>query len=462
MYDAAPEQQKDEDQKGKAFVRSDYEPKDDDTEAFIVALGESLKVITDKTSPTSRKKLIKCLSDFIMACRFRHGELICWLMGKNVYSDPPYSYTIAKQVFDAAIREGLIVLAIKGKRGVAARYRVNLQVPDGLKFREHGEGRVLEVRAKKRRIAGGKFAPVKRLSLKGFGQEVERLEAEMRAINKLLKAHPLEAADELPDLCSAKRIFSDGSLQSGGRLYGNWQGLNSEERLRLTIDGERLCEIDIKACYIFLANAMTGNTMNLPADPYRLLGFVRNESCPDRQEQMRRAAKRLIPTYLSKKTEMVKFPVGKKDEAGRTVSFREEFGIPESVRVGDMMQDAYETFPFLKDVPFRSGALMWQESNIMVKALLALAELDIPAYPVHDCLLCKERDKDLVIDQLQWAMIETVGCQGFMDVEYLDRPIEMIGPDPYKDNKLIDFSYHKNAFYDWGILDVDYDLIEDD
>lgn len=462
MFDQQTKQEEDEDRKGKAFVRSDYEPKDGETEAYIVALGESLKVITDQTRTTSRKKLIRCLSDLIMACRFRYGDLICWLMGKNVYSDPPYSYTIAKQVYDAAIREGLIELAIRGKRTVAARYRVNFQVPDGLKFREHGEGRVLEVRAKKKRIAGGKFAPVKRVSLKRFGQEAERLEGEMKAINKLLKAHPLEATDGLSQWCSAKRIFSDGSLQSGGRLYGNWQGLNSEERLRLTIDGERLCEIDIKACYIFLANAMTGNTMDLPADPYRLLGFVKRENCPDRQEQMRNAAKRLIPTYLSKKTEMVKFPVGKKDEAGRTVTYREEFGIHESVKVGDMMQDAYETFPFLKDVPFRSGALMWQESNIMVKTLLVLAELDIPAYPVHDCLLCKERDKDLVIDQLQWAMIKTVGCQGFMDVEYLDRPIEMISPDPRKTNRLIDFSYHKNAFYDWGIQDDGFDLIEDD
>ena len=49
-----------------------------------------------------------------------------------------------------------------------------------------------------------------------------------------------------------------------------------------------------------------------------------------------------------------------------------------------------------------------------------------------------------------------------MDVEYLDRPIEVIGPDPYKDSKPVDSSYHKNIFYDWGILDNDIDLIEDD
>lgn len=460
MFDNV-EQQEDEDQIGKAFVRQDYEPKDSDTEAFILALGESMNLITHKTRKTSRPKLVRCLSDFVMACRYRHGELICWLMGKNVYSDPPYSYTIAKQVFDAANREGLIRLASKGRKGVAARYRVHFEVPEGLKFREHGEGRILEVRAKKRRIAGGKFAPVRRLSLKKFGEEGVRAQEEMKTINKLLKAHPLETSEGV-EWCAAKRIFNDGSLESGGRLYGNWQGLNSEERLRLTIDGESLCEIDIKACYLFIANAVTGNTMNLPDDPYSLLGFVRRENCPDRRKQMRDAEKRLLAAFLSKKTEMIKFPKGKKDEEGGTISYREEFGIHKDIKVGDMMQDAYETFPFLKDVPVRSGALMCYESNMMVKALLALAELDIAAFPVHDCLLCKVRDKDLVIDQLQWAMINTVGCQGFMDIEYLDRPIEMIGPDPNKDNKIIDFAYHKNAFYDWGILDNDIDLIEDD
>lgn len=458
MFDEV--QQEDEEQTGKAFVRSDYEPSDALTEAFIVALGESLKLITDKTRATSRKKLIRCLSDLVMACRFRQGELICWLMGKNVYSNPPYSYAIARQVIDAAIRDDMIKLAIKGKKGVAARYKVNRQVPEGLKFREHGEGRILEVRAKKKRIAGGKFAPVKRLSLKRFGQEAERLEGEMRAINKLLRSHPLEATDGLSQWCSAKRIFSDGSLQSGGRLYGNWQGLNSEERLRLTIDGERLCEIDIKACYIFLANAMTGNTMDLPADPYGLLGFVSRENCQDRKRQMRDAGKRLLSVYLSKKTEMVRFPDGKKDQEGRTIPYREEFCIRKGVKVGDMMQDACETFPFLKNVPFRSGVLMWQESNIMVKALLALAELDIPAFPVHDCLLCKEKDKDLVIDQLQRAMIETVGCQGFMDVEYLDGSEELIGPDPNKTSKPIHLSSRNSAFYDWGIQDDEIVLIE--
>ena len=461
MFDSEPE----DELNGKAFVRQDYEPCDEATRAYVIAMGNRLGVLSRVTKPTSHEKIVRCLSDLLMACRNRYGALICWSMNKADYSGPPYSHSIAKQVLEAAQRSGDLYQAHKGEKGVSARYRVQHDVPAFLQFRLHGEGAVVEVRAEKPRRNQGHVRKGKKLNLSQFRPEVTPIEQQMKEINNLLRKHPLQDADGTAG-GGCRRIFNNSNLECGGRLQGGWQNVNSEKRLRMTIDGERLCEIDLKACFLFIANAVTGHTMDLSADPYSDLRFVKEVNCPDRRKTLRNAAKLFVSTYLSVEGGMTQFPKGKKtyiDRSGvkKTISFKEEFGLHKTVKCSDWIRDLHDAFPFLRNISFQKGSLMFMESQIMVTALLSLIEHDTPAYPVHDCLLCKEADRYLVVDKLQRAMIEVVGYQGYMDIEYVDGAEEFVSPDPDKLNKPKDFNNQKWYRYDWGVTEDDIRIIED-
>ena len=46
---------------------------------------------------------------------------------------------------------------------------------------------------------------------------------------------------------SVSRIYHDGRMDAGGRLYGLWTASVEDDRLEATIDGDPVCEIDICA-----------------------------------------------------------------------------------------------------------------------------------------------------------------------------------------------------------------------
>jgi len=60
----------------------------------------------------------------------------------------------------------------------------------------------------------------------------------------------------------------------GGRLYSygdySYQLLSGEDRLRMTINGEPVCEIDIRASYLTIFHALYGERLDLIKDPYIL------------------------------------------------------------------------------------------------------------------------------------------------------------------------------------------------
>jgi len=63
----------------------------------------------------------------------------------------------------------------------------------------------------------------------------------------------------VPDLIFMRQIFSNNSWAEGGRLFGgSYQQLSEEERERITIDGERVVEVDIASCHATMAFAEAG------------------------------------------------------------------------------------------------------------------------------------------------------------------------------------------------------------
>jgi len=70
-----------------------------------------------------------------------------------------------------------------------------------------------------------------------------------------------------------RRIFSRGSFEKGGRLYGWWQGLPSHYRAALTIDGEPVLEPDFGQFHAAIIYGVRG--IRLTGDAYDTAEFPR-------------------------------------------------------------------------------------------------------------------------------------------------------------------------------------------
>jgi hypothetical protein len=107
--------------------------------------------------------------------------------------------------------------------------------------------------------------------------EAKRLEAEVRELNDFLARFELTGGEHY----GYERIFNNLSWKKGGRLYSSgddcYQRLSEPERLKMTINGEPVAEIDIKASFLTVCHAMVKQPLRGLSDPYAAVsGFDRD------------------------------------------------------------------------------------------------------------------------------------------------------------------------------------------
>lgn len=444
-----------EELKGEAFITPKFEPCDNYTRFYVTQLADDLGLMS-RAGPTSKNKIIQCLSDVLQPLSYIEKGLVCWPMNPAGFTDFPYGRDIAERVKDALERHQLLKKVAKPRFGPnggrSTIYKLSkFLAPSGLQFKEHGQGRLIEVRDVKPDFYHRSGKPKgKRLNLNQFTGSVEAPKAQLRGIVKAMGQHPLTAQDGT-QWASCRRVFNDGRLDRGGRVYGDWQSRKAVERLTFTIDGEPVCEVDIKASYLFLTAQITGWTVKLEGDPYMQIPFVRENT------KLRGLAKVLVSAILSKPNGVKQFPEGKKvDENRRTISLKAEYGLPKKAKVQDYLSDIYLAFPFLQKMGGCAGRLMFMESELILQTMTELLERDNPivTYPVHDCLICKQSDEQEVVEALQSVMLSKLGSSPTIDVEYPD--------GTNKIHEAITGQVRKSSFKDWFLEDDDLILIEDD
>ncbi len=165
----------------------------------------------------------------------------------------------------------------------------------------------------------------------------------------------------------------------GGRLYSqhfveSYQVMAADKRLNMTINGEPVAEIDIRASYLTIFLSVRG--IQLPeGDPYELPGLG-----PD----YRGAVKAWMVATFGNSKPIVRWP--------RMLQKSPEL---KQHRVSTITKAALTKYPALEtwDQPLSHGTrgwagLMWLESNVMINAMLELKrEHQIPSLSVHDSLI---------------------------------------------------------------------------
>ena len=220
---------------------------------------------------------------------------------------------------------------------------------------------------------------------------VPRLRAEMLEINAWLAEAPItwEGEEDVDTGCRfLYRIFNQGSLERGGRLYfGFWQDLGSEDRLAyLRIGGSPVVSLDFAQMAVHLAYARVGVTPP-DGDLYAHPWFPRE------------GVKRMLTAMLAASAPFRRMPHGCRRY------FRQRVSVDDVV--SELARRHYPLAPlFFKD---NSLDLMNLESQIMVKALLSLKARGVVALPVHDCVLVAEGALQAAREELGRASREVVG-----------------------------------------------------
>lgn len=232
-------------------------------------------------------------------------------------------------------------------------------------------------------------------------EEVAGLRAQMQQINSwIAQADISYTGPEEVDLGQRylRRIFNNGSLQEGGRLYhGFWQEMAKEDRAAyLRIEGAPVVSLDFAQMSVRTAYALVGKEPP-DGDLYELPGIS-----GDRQ-----GVKMIFNALLASTKMLTRMPQGA----------RAHFAKHETVQ--SVVAAISRRHPVL--VPFfgkgQAHALMNLESQVIVEALLRLKDRGVAALPVHDCILVADHGMEVAKRALEEASKDVLGQRLRVEVE---------------------------------------------
>lgn len=231
-----------------------------------------------------------------------------------------------------------------------------------------------------------------------FGRTYGKARVGVREMNSYWKEHPLALPPKgngfIPLVACATRVYHNGRMDAGGRYYGAWTSMDKSQRLKATIDGENLVEIDLNASQPTLFSSLMGFKMEVGDSWSDLYSVIVDGLDGDDVDLKRRKIKQVTVEVIGSGQ------VGKQHPS------------PDSKYTFDGDEyDAYRnalvsTVPALKllqsvyDDGYYNGAgyISYHEAEIMTEALVRLMKEDVPSYPIHDCLLVKQSDQEVALE----------------------------------------------------------------
>ena len=227
----------------------------------------------------------------------------------------------------------------------------------------------------------------------------EHLWNEMQELNTFLEGFTLEHGTHRGFF----RGYNNGDrpgfdFDRGGRLYSagedSYQNLPSEERLKLTINGEAVAEVDVRASFITILYAM--HKLDFDGDPYVISGLG---------SEGRQAVKMFVAATIGNGAPIERW------SRKHAKDFFEDTGLRLRKRwpLSLVAQSALEKHPVLRrlDEPIKGrkrdwSDLMWIESQAILRTMLDLKRnYQVPSYPVHDSLIVPKSKADRAVAQLR-------------------------------------------------------------
>lgn len=238
-----------------------------------------------------------------------------------------------------------------------------------------------------------------RLSARGRKMNFEptdtsvRFTAEVEEINEFVSQFEIEGANH----AGFQRIFNQGDTESfnwnkGGRLQsvggGSYQSLSNKDRKEITINGEQVVEVDIRASHLTIVYALMGKGLDVTDDPYKIEEFPRD------------VIKQWITMTLGYGRSHRAWPNSVKEDFAQIgiTELRKEFPI------AVVRSAVFKRHPIIQDwldSPYDCFDLQFLESEKIIKAMLALKrDHGVVSLPVYDSLIVSRQHEGLAEELL--------------------------------------------------------------
>lgn len=221
-----------------------------------------------------------------------------------------------------------------------------------------------------------------------------------KAIWALWKKTPLTYGANNPILMwIAHRAFSDAELTKGGRFYGPWTSMRKAERLKCTIDGKPVAEVDVSGMFLTLLCSITGDVPFTTRfeDPYQLPHHFKDI---DRSE-----VKAVINSAIGGGTWKQYQPTKMTDKANISQERLTE--------IRSAIIPSYKSLKSLHKTEMYSETLAMHEAEIMMRLVERLQK---PIFILHDCLICQQDDALDVGKELQKQYVSYCFEQGWTPI----------------------------------------------
>ena len=280
------------------------------------------------------------------------------------------------------------------------------------------------------------------------------LEQQVRELNEFLDGFDLRGGSHRGYV----RIFNQGDhpafdWNKGGRMYSqgddSYQRLSRDDRLRMTINGEAVCEIDIRASYLTIYHAHYGAPLDRERDPYALPGFP---------AEARGIIKSWFIATFGSNGHLDRWP------HEIAAEYREKHGRPLGRRypVKRIRKIAIEHFPLLEKWgtdEFGWADLMFIESQAMIGAMRELMEQGIPSLSVHDSLIVPVSKRKIAEDALSRHYLRETGADPVLTVH---DPLPSKPAEPEEDFRDDDFEAESASSNDHHQSVGRHESLEDD
>jgi hypothetical protein len=240
-----------------------------------------------------------------------------------------------------------------------------------------------------------------------------QLEQQLRHLNNFLDGVDLRGGSHRGYV----RIFNQGDhsgfdWNKGGRLYSqgdnSYQRLKQNARLRMTINDEAVCEIDIRASYLTIYHAQHGAPLDPERDPYDLPGLGADA---------RDVVKLWFVATFGNNGHLERWP------REIAADYQQKYGhrIGKCYPVSRVRQIALQQYPLLEkwgSEKFGWADLMFLESEAMLGAMIQLMDDGIPTLTVHDSLLVPVSERDIAQDVLKDRYRRQIGAWPVLNLKY--------------------------------------------
>jgi len=242
--------------------------------------------------------------------------------------------------------------------------------------------------------------------------ETRRLEEDIRSLNQFLAGVKLTGGEHEGYI----RVFNNNSWKAGGRLYSvgghNYQHMPENERHKMTIYGEPVVEIDIKASQLTIFHAMTDEPLEGSSDPYARAGLDRW------------VAKKWVVISFGNGARTMKWPdEAVEDYEQHRREHKKETGneLPDLPKAKDVAQTMLETFPALKELGYNLtlwAALQFLEAEAVIGTMLLLMRTHaVPSLSMDDGIIVPKSKADLAQGILKEQFRRVVGVEPILTVE---------------------------------------------